>query len=100
MPSDLLGLIEAVQGSHLFAPDCAPLRRLGVFGWKARPVSERVASMSMDTELQKHYALLLGIGSPWEVKTVELSKGSSKGSYRIFVHFSPRPQDLPAFGSP
>jgi transposase len=28
--------------------------------------------MSMDTELQKHYALLLGIGSPWEVKTVEL----------------------------
>jgi transposase len=28
--------------------------------------------MSMDSELQKHYALLLGIGSPWEVKTVEL----------------------------
>jgi len=28
--------------------------------------------MSMDTELQKHYALLLGIGSPGEVKTVEL----------------------------
>ena len=28
--------------------------------------------MSMDGELQKHYALLLGIGSPWEVKTVEL----------------------------
>lgn len=27
---------------------------------------------SMDTELQKHYALLLGIGSPWGVKTVEL----------------------------
>jgi transposase len=29
--------------------------------------------MSMDTELQKHYAMLLGIGSPWEVKTVALS---------------------------
>jgi transposase len=28
--------------------------------------------MSMDSELQKHYALLLGIGSPWEVKNVEL----------------------------
>lgn len=28
--------------------------------------------MSMDTELQKHYALLLGIGSPWEVKAVAL----------------------------
>lgn len=28
--------------------------------------------MNMDSELQKHYALLLGIGSPWEVKTVEL----------------------------
>ena len=28
--------------------------------------------MNMDNELQKHYAQLLGIGSPWEVKTVEL----------------------------
>jgi transposase len=28
--------------------------------------------MSMDSELQKHYALLLGIGSSWEVKGVEL----------------------------
>jgi transposase len=28
--------------------------------------------MSIGNELQKHYALLLGIGSPWEVKTVEL----------------------------
>jgi len=27
----------------------------------------------MDTELQKHYAQLLWIGSPWGVKTVELS---------------------------
>jgi transposase len=28
--------------------------------------------MNLDNELQKHYALLLGIGSPWEVKAVEL----------------------------
>lgn len=28
--------------------------------------------MSIDRELQKHYALLLGLGSPWEVKAVEL----------------------------
>ena len=28
--------------------------------------------MSMDNELQKHYAQLLGLGSPWEVKTVAL----------------------------
>ena len=28
--------------------------------------------MSIDNELQKHYALLLGIGSPWEVKAVAL----------------------------
>ncbi len=34
--------------------------------------------MSMDTELQKHYALLLGIGSPWEVKTVELNLSEKK----------------------
>lgn len=34
--------------------------------------------MSMDNELQKHYALLLGIGSPWEVKTVELKLAEKK----------------------
>jgi transposase len=34
--------------------------------------------MSMDNELQKHYALLLGIGSPWEVKTVELKLKEKK----------------------
>jgi transposase len=56
----------------------APLRRTEFFGWKGRPVSERFGSMSMDTELQKHYALLLGIGSPWEVKTVELKLQEKK----------------------
>ena len=34
--------------------------------------------MSIDSELQKHYALLLGIGSPWEVKNVELKLGEKK----------------------
>jgi transposase len=34
--------------------------------------------MSMDHELQKHYGLLLGIGSPWEVKTVELKLSEKK----------------------
>jgi transposase len=34
--------------------------------------------MSMDHELQKHYALLLGISSPWEVKTVDLKLAEKK----------------------
>jgi transposase len=34
--------------------------------------------MSMDSELQKHYALLLGVGSPWEVKTVDLNLDGKK----------------------
>ena len=34
--------------------------------------------MSIDSELQKHYAQLLGIGSPWEVKTVELKLEEKK----------------------
>lgn len=34
--------------------------------------------MSMDGELQKHYAQLLGIDSPWEVKTVELKLKEKK----------------------
>ena len=34
--------------------------------------------MSMDGEIQKHYALLLGIGSPWEVKNVALRFAEKK----------------------
>jgi transposase len=34
--------------------------------------------MSMDSELQKHYALLLGVCSPWEVKTVDLDLEGKK----------------------
>ena len=44
---------------------------LGGGGWQA-------FGMSMDNELQKPYALLLGIGSPWEVKTVELKLAEKK----------------------
>ena len=36
--------------------------------------------MSMNSELQKHYAQLLGVGSPWEVKNVEL-KLAVMGAY-------------------
>ena len=39
---------------------------------------QALTAMSMDLELQKHYALLLGIGSPWEVKTVELKMADKK----------------------
>lgn len=34
--------------------------------------------MSLDNELQKHYAQLLGVGSPWEVKAVELKLGEKR----------------------
>ncbi|HOH41228.1 MAG TPA: hypothetical protein PK807_13195 [Verrucomicrobiota bacterium] len=34
--------------------------------------------MSIDSELQKHYAQLLGVGSPWEVKNVELNLADKK----------------------
>ena len=34
--------------------------------------------MSIDNELQKHYGQLLGIGSPWEVKNVELKLADKK----------------------
>lgn len=72
-------------GSNRFAPDFAPLRCATPVGrfWRRRwSVGEgfcRLArNMSIDSELQKHYALLLGIGSPWEVKNVELKLGEKK----------------------
>jgi hypothetical protein len=63
------------------APDCAPLRCAlpgGCFGLAGEAAIGRLAGMSMDNELQKHYALLLGVGSPWEVKTVELKLQEKK----------------------
>ena len=56
----------------------AALRRTVVLGWDGETGMGRLLGMSMDTELQKHYALLLGIGSPWEVKTVELKLQEKK----------------------
>ncbi|MCZ2153500.1 MAG: ISL3 family transposase [Bryobacterales bacterium] len=43
--------------------------------------------MSMDSELQKHYAQLLGIGSPWEVKTVELKLAEKKVEIELGWHW-------------
>jgi transposase len=57
------------------APDLASLRCArpgGGMGLAGEATVGRLAGVSMDNELQKHYALLLGIGSPWEVKDVAL----------------------------
>jgi transposase len=64
-----------------FAPDRASLRCAlpgGGFGLARAAAIGRLAGMSMDSELQKHYALLLGIGSPWEVKDVALKLAEKK----------------------
>ena len=57
------------------APDSASLRSAAP-GWDLGLASAallgRLEGMSIDNELQKHYALLLGIGSPWQVKAVAL----------------------------
>lgn len=63
------------SGRKRLAPDFAPLRcaaPVHSLGWPEAWFVEASWAMSMDNELQKHYALLLGIGSPWEVKGVEL----------------------------
>jgi transposase len=67
--------------SHRFAADFAPLplRSAGPrLGLARRTICGRLWGMSLDTELQKHYALLLGVGSPWEVKTVDLKLGEKQ----------------------
>ncbi len=57
----------------------APLRSAGQAFWVGLSGGGGQAfGMSMDNELQKHYALLLGIGSPWEVKTVDLKLAEKK----------------------
>jgi transposase len=58
-----------------FASDFAPLRcaaPVNGLSWPGAWFLEASWAMNMDNELQKHYALLLGIGSPWEVKAVAL----------------------------
>src|ERR1035441_7683172 len=81
--SDLISSNRRVVWSwcHRFALDCAPLRCAlpgGRFGLAGAAMVGRLAGMSMDSELQKHYALLLGIGSPWEVKDVALKLAEKK----------------------
>jgi transposase len=69
------------SGRQRFAPDLASLccvQPVDGFGLAWDAVIGRLAGMSIDNELQKHYALLLGIGSPWEVKTVELKLQEKK----------------------
>ena len=67
-----------------FAPDFAPLRCAtpGRRFWREKLGLKwsflQAVRMSMDSELQKHYALLLGVGSPWEVKNVELKLTEKK----------------------
>ena len=61
--------------SNRFAPDFTPLRCVApahALGLSGEAIWGNLGGMSMDNELQKHYALLLGIGSPWEVKAVAL----------------------------
>ena len=69
----------------------AALRRAGTLGEKEagefRVVFAGLRAMSMDSELQKHYALLLGIGSPWEVKTVELKLQEKKVEIELGWHW-------------
>jgi transposase len=73
---DLSESVLALRAGLRYA--AAPLRRDHVFGWLGRALVGRLAGMSLDNELQKHYALLLGVGSPWQVKTVELKLGEKK----------------------
>jgi transposase len=76
---DRSGLVEV--GVSRFAPDFASLRCAtpdGGLGWQRACDFGIFPGMNMDNELQKHYALLLGINSPWEVKAVELKLAEKK----------------------
>jgi transposase len=61
----------------------APLRGAGASvpggkSWPPRAIFAVSRAMSMDTELQQHYAMLLGVNSPWEVKDVQLKLDAKK----------------------
>jgi transposase len=71
--------------SNRFAPDFAPLRCATPVGRLLKeqaggeaPFFAGLRAMSIDNELQKHYALLLGVSSPWKVKTVDLKLAEKK----------------------
>ncbi|NLH73735.1 MAG: hypothetical protein GX456_11835 [Verrucomicrobia bacterium] len=51
----------------------------------------KLLAMSMDIGLQKHYAMLLGIGSPWEVKAVALSLQDKKVQIELGWQWGRRP---------
>ena len=51
----------------------AALRRSGCLELAGVGADREPRPMSMEAALQKHYGLLLGVGSPWEVKDVGLS---------------------------
>ncbi len=77
------GVLDAhiYQRRSRFAPGFTSLRCVAPghgFGLGARRFASMLAGISMDGEIQKHYALLLGIGSPWEVKDVALKLSEKK----------------------
>ena len=55
--------------------------------------------MNIGTGLQKHDALLLGMGSPWEVKTVELKLQGKKVEVEPGWQWGQRPGVRNATGS-
>lgn len=70
----MVGLV-GMRSCQRSAPDSATLCCAApgrCFGLAGNALTGSLEGMSIDNELQKHYALLLGIGSPWEVKTVAL----------------------------
>src|ERR1019366_1694582 len=83
------------------APDGASLRcalPCGRFGLAGAAAIGRLAGMRMDTQLQKHYALLLGIGSPWEVPAVELKLAEKKVAIELGWQWELPPSVLSAGG--
>ena len=68
-------------GIHRFAPGSTSLRCAAPgdgLGWPRACDFGIFPGMSRSNELPKHYGLLLGIGSPWEVKAVELKLAEKK----------------------
>jgi len=69
-------------------PRFAPLRYAGQrFRLVPGAICGSLFGMSMDSELQKHYAQLLGIGSPWEVKGVELKLEARRVEIELSWHW-------------